>query len=657
MASTINAISTGAGGIATSADSSGILQLQTNDTTAITVNASQVVSLANALPIASGGTGLTAVGTSGNILTSNGTSWVSTAPAAAGSGGTTTITGSVTLTSSSAASMTVTPTSPGLYVTLPSATTCSEGAILFSIFNAGDYDYGIKNSAGTQLGWVLPGTNSIVGLSDNSTAAGIWNISNLCKTGVTAKSSSLLASLMPYTTIALDSNRTLIFSTNASTSWYAVIYDASTLTWGSYTLIRSTTNISAGAALLIASNTVLFSSSTATTAMETVVLSISGTTITVNTAVSTTLTGNFNGFGSHYRFGGSLIAVGTSYVLLYNRSTPTPSTCLRSITVSGTVPTVGAETLITPNDLGGYCRLFSTGSVVRVLTSIATQVTISPYTVSGTTLTVGTGAYVTAGSVVNKAFQNDAGNIIVFYPNSTNDSVVASIFKLTGTTEAVSTSTIPALGGTFYGQYLDFYYISPTKTAIVWWFSNTGKWGVNILTDTNGSASVGTSLTGTLDSVTNGATLNTTTVNNMKVVFNSLSGDLLVNLIDCSGTSPVLISATQHHPVLNQLPINGVIITPNEYAPYLPISDFEKSITTKKPISSLVIGDSTILLGAYRYGRNLIYTKNGLISNSIPNYGAFGNLLYIGSANLNQTWSYDSNFYVSSLSLIEGAAV
>jgi hypothetical protein len=33
------------------------------------------------LPVASGGTGLTAPGTSGNVLTSNGTAWVSSAPA------------------------------------------------------------------------------------------------------------------------------------------------------------------------------------------------------------------------------------------------------------------------------------------------------------------------------------------------------------------------------------------------------------------------------------------------------------------------------------------------------------------------------------------------------------------------------------------------
>ena len=61
-----------------------IIKTGTSGTTAVTVSASQVVSLANALPASSGGTGLTSAGTTGNILVSNGTGWVSQAPAAGG---------------------------------------------------------------------------------------------------------------------------------------------------------------------------------------------------------------------------------------------------------------------------------------------------------------------------------------------------------------------------------------------------------------------------------------------------------------------------------------------------------------------------------------------------------------------------------------------
>ena len=71
MASTINAISAGAGGIATSADSSGILQLQTNSTTAITVDASQVVTIAgtfNGSNINAGTVAAARLGISGSVV-------------------------------------------------------------------------------------------------------------------------------------------------------------------------------------------------------------------------------------------------------------------------------------------------------------------------------------------------------------------------------------------------------------------------------------------------------------------------------------------------------------------------------------------------------------------------------------------------------------
>ena len=100
MASIINSTTTSPGGLISTGDSSNSLLIQTGDTTAITVSSSQVVTLANALSVSSGGTGATtltannvllgngtsalqavAPGTSGNVLTSNGTTWTSSAPA------------------------------------------------------------------------------------------------------------------------------------------------------------------------------------------------------------------------------------------------------------------------------------------------------------------------------------------------------------------------------------------------------------------------------------------------------------------------------------------------------------------------------------------------------------------------------------------------
>jgi hypothetical protein len=87
MTTTINA-STSAGLVQT-ADTSGVLALQTAGTTAVTISSAQVVTLANALPVASGGTGTTS--TTFVNLASNVTG---TLPVANGGTGVTTSTGS-----------------------------------------------------------------------------------------------------------------------------------------------------------------------------------------------------------------------------------------------------------------------------------------------------------------------------------------------------------------------------------------------------------------------------------------------------------------------------------------------------------------------------------------------------------------------------------
>jgi hypothetical protein len=87
MASSINAITTGSGGVITTADNSGDLNIQSGGSTKIAVTSAGVavtgtLSASSPLAAASGGTGLSSVGTSGNLLTSNGTAWVSSAPPA-----------------------------------------------------------------------------------------------------------------------------------------------------------------------------------------------------------------------------------------------------------------------------------------------------------------------------------------------------------------------------------------------------------------------------------------------------------------------------------------------------------------------------------------------------------------------------------------------
>jgi hypothetical protein len=104
MASSINAdngVVSGVSGLKSSADATGVLQLQTNGTTALTISTGQVVTLAQPLPASSGGTGTTATPTNGQVAIGNGTGFtLSTLTAGSGisiSNGA----GSITITNSS----------------------------------------------------------------------------------------------------------------------------------------------------------------------------------------------------------------------------------------------------------------------------------------------------------------------------------------------------------------------------------------------------------------------------------------------------------------------------------------------------------------------------------------------------------------------------
>jgi hypothetical protein len=90
MASSIinsdDGVVSGTSGLKTTGGNDGSLKIQANGVDAISIADDGTVSLAaGALPAASGGTGLTDPGTAGNVLTSNGSAWVSTA-ASSGAG-------------------------------------------------------------------------------------------------------------------------------------------------------------------------------------------------------------------------------------------------------------------------------------------------------------------------------------------------------------------------------------------------------------------------------------------------------------------------------------------------------------------------------------------------------------------------------------------
>jgi len=457
------------------------------------------------------------------------TGWAPSVPIP-GAGGTTG-TGNITLTTASAGAMTVTPATPGLYVTLPVATTCREGSMLYSIYNAGDYDYGVKDSSGTQLGWVRPHTGAMIGLADNSTAAGVWAYYGLEKLGITASyGNPTAANVSSYIKhIALDATRSCILFGGATC--YAIIYDASTQTWGTATSVRTSLGSNLFNGVKSATDQVLVCTCDATTGFEAVTLTIAGTAITVNTGTKGTATLAGNIVGGEL---GQVIAVSTSWVVAYGRATSVSA--IRAITISGTTPTIGSESAqgvtaaTAPN-------IYASGSIVRTVNCDASSVYCKPFTVSGSSLSAGTAASTTATNNSIRSFVDGNGNLVCAYNNS---NLSAVIFKLTATTEAAS--AVVLVSGIDPGavvNYSEFIQITADKTLFICRAAaGATYWYANILTGTSGTATAGTAITvATRGNMASFAALSVTG-NYARIAAYSVNAFYQITF-DCSGASPV----------------------------------------------------------------------------------------------------------------------
>jgi hypothetical protein len=168
-----------------------------------------ITSTATPVGVASGGTGLgtltannvilgngtstpnfVAPGTSGNVLSSNGTTWTSTAPASGARSGSGTIslssgTTNVTLTSSSSQLQIVSATAGGYSITLPDATTMTKGFAYFVFYNTSAFPIAVKDNSGTTREYLPVNINSTsantgaaskLELIDNTTTNGVWRL-------------------------------------------------------------------------------------------------------------------------------------------------------------------------------------------------------------------------------------------------------------------------------------------------------------------------------------------------------------------------------------------------------------------------------------------------------------------------------------------------
>ena len=480
-------------------------------------------------------------------------------------GGASTQTASFTLTSASNAYQTVNVNSGSVTCTLPSATTLLAGRGLYYIYNAGSVSVKVNDNAGNTLGFVGPTKTGICNLSDISTAAGVWSVTNITLAGVEICSSQTGFSANTTTTLGLvafkiSATQDLIVFNYAGTNprTYAAVYDSSTGTLGAAALIRSAALGPGGAAAVaISSTAILLVTCSTTTAMEAVVLSLSGTTITVNTAATATL-------GSTIAYlSPTFIATGGGYVLTYGRTT---LSCLRAFSVSGTTVTIGTETALASINQT-YLNYVSSGVVLWTTYLYAgTTFTFTPYTVSGATLTAGTAATtakVASGPVELFAFAT-GGRFGLFYATSASQ-WNGAVISVSGTTATVTTvaldsrTTYPTYSNNFFGRTVGNQYIYGIRPAL----TSSNPIAFNVLTDNAGTATAGTAVT--IPQVINPGTVSPAGTSAMyclsanqttkEVVFawnyqttpTTSQAPIVVARIGVSGNNPVVNYTATHH--------------------------------------------------------------------------------------------------------------
>lgn len=214
MANIINAITTGAGGLSTTADTSGNINFQSGGTTVASIT--------------SGGLAVT------GALTVNGSS-----PGRSGASYVTLSVGTpnVTLTSSSNQLQVVSSTGDGQSITLPDMTTLTKGSGYFVFYNTSAYAIAIKDAGGTVREYLYPSYSSTanstftaspivavpLNIEDTSTANGVWHLQNpvsagsFALTSMTSTSVSMTA-MSYYAIFYISPTQYLLFGNNNGTA-------------------------------------------------------------------------------------------------------------------------------------------------------------------------------------------------------------------------------------------------------------------------------------------------------------------------------------------------------------------------------------------------------------------------------------------------------
>lgn len=474
-----------------------------------------------------------AVGTSGQVLTSNGTSTPGWATLAVSGGGGSTASGNTVLTSSSNGAQAITTTTFGQTVTLPDATTMTKAANNFNIYNAGEFPLKVLNNSGTILGFIYPKKAIMVGLADNSTAAGVWVLPNIEPVAITAQINFSTANIAlgsnAIKKIALDANRMFLLI-NGGGSYYTwgIVYNSATQTWGSVTLITS--NAGSSDAVLVSTDKIVVANGYSST-MEAVVVSISGTTISVGSPSSTSISSPFYSIND-------IIEVNGGAVISFGRST---GINLIAVSVSGTTASIGSQTTNLGNLTScSYAFKISSTTLISFSCQQGAYIACYVYTVSGNTLTQNSSTtFNNTASYSNNFRVVPVGSRWAVIYNNDSNYLAGAIVSVSGTTVS---SSLANINTSFTGDPTTQADVIVSGSKVIVGCYYTNNFSFNILTDSSGTASAGTSLN--IGASSNNMIASINVSGNYATFIGYPAGRLTKFDIGFSGSSPTLYSTT-----------------------------------------------------------------------------------------------------------------
>jgi hypothetical protein len=385
-------------------------------------------------------------GNAGKFVTTNGTnaSWgvVDTTGGAAAAS----ITTATTLTSTSERVRPVAMTTDAQSVTLPDATTLSEGGPTFVFPNTGNRVAGIRANGGALIATVWPGYTTTLYLRDNSTAAGSWAVEGenalLPLTICDATLTSTLTQVVEAA-VRLTDTLSLHFARNASGHPFAVAIDHSTYpaTVGTPVIIVAADRVVNEAIRISNTKATVVLNATSNNVFN---ITVSGTTCTVSSA------GSASAFRNKSFTGPPLVAaLGANRDLFVSIDVNGTAVDAQAVDCSGTNPSAGSAVNIVAS--GGQVA----HAIYRVTDSTALAIYTddsgtpgTPFSIravvlslSGTTITVGTSAGIndtTAHTYASASIQLNSTNYLLAFRNTTPLTVVVHI-GVSGTTVTFGT--------------------------------------------------------------------------------------------------------------------------------------------------------------------------------------------------------------------------